>query len=437
MATALQAPPSLTDTRARIIQALCLNKYIPQFPTPKQAYALLLPHLEVFFGGSAGPGKSSWLLMGALQYVDVPGYAAVLFRRTFTELAKPDALMDRAHAWLRGTDAHWDGQRHTYMFPSGAQLVFSHLEHETSIYEHQSAAYHFVGFDEASSFTERMYRYLFSRLRRLEGFPVPLRMRAASNPGNIGHQWLRQRFMIEQDPVRAFVPARALDNPHLDVAAYEHSLNQLDPVTRARLRDGDWDVAEEGLLFQRQWFSIVREWPRGGRCVRFWDFASTEVEDVTQTDPDWSVGTLMTEVAGQYWVIDVQRQRLSPKGVEDLVIQTATLDGRGVDIWLEQEPGSSGVKTIDDYQRRILRGYTVHGLRSTGSKMERARPVSSAAEARNVFLLEGRWNHAFLDEVPLFGRPGVHDDIVDTLSGAVAVLSGRRQGGGIIPTKGY
>lgn len=411
---------------ATILRQLRLNKYIPHFPTPKQAYALLLPHLEVFFGGSAGPGKSDWLLISALQYVDVAGYAAILFRRTFAELAKPDALMDRAHAWLRHTDARWDGQRHTYVFPSKAQLVFSHLENENSIYEHQSAAYTFVGFDEASSFTERMYRYLFSRLRRLEGFPVPLRMRAASNPGNIGHQWLRQRFMVERDPSRAFVPARALDNPYLDVTAYEHSLNQLDPVTRARLRDGDWDVTEEGRLFQRHWFRLMSDFPRGGRCLRFWDFAATEEKRGSRgelrNDPDWTVGTKMTEVEGQYWVIDMRRERLSPKGVEDLVRQTADLDGRQVEVWIEQEPGSSGVKTIDDYQRRILKGFPVFGLRSTGSKEERARPVSSAAEAQNIFLVEGPWNGAFLDEVPLFGTPGVHDDIVDTLSGCVSIL---------------
>src|SRR5262249_53263573 len=122
--------PTPTNYQPETLRALRLNKYIPHFPTPKQAYALLLPHLEVFFGGSAGPGKSDWLLMSALQYVDVPNYAAILFRRTYVELSLPEALMDRAHSWLRHTDAHWNPLRHTYTFPSGAQLVFSHLEHD-------------------------------------------------------------------------------------------------------------------------------------------------------------------------------------------------------------------------------------------------------------------------------------------------------------------
>ena len=308
--------PDLFSYNQPIISALRLNPYIPHFPTPKQAYALLLPYLEVFFGGSAGPGKSDWLLMSALQYVHVPGYAAILFRRTYVELALPEALMERAHTWLQGTDARWLPQRHTYVFPSGAQLVFSHMEHERSMSAHQSAAYQFIGFDELTSFTERMYRFLFSRLRRLTGFPVPLRMRAASNPGGIGHSWVRQRFMVDRDPTRAFVPARQIDNPFLDVVSYEHSLAQLDPVTRQRLREGDWDVAEEGQLFQRHWFGLVSDWPRVAQVIRFWDFAGTEAR--AGLDPDWTVGMLLAMLRGQYWIIDVQRVRLTPKRVEDL-----------------------------------------------------------------------------------------------------------------------
>lgn len=234
--------------------------------------------------------------------------------------------------------------------------------------------------------------------------------------------------MVEADPTRAFVPARQLDNPFLDVAAYEQSLAQLDPVTRQRLREGDWDITEEGELFQRQWFCIVEDWPRSAQLVRFWDFASTE-EGPLSRDPDWTVGLLLAELQGQFWVVDVQRVRLTPKKVEDLVVQTAQLDGPRVAIWLEQEPGSSGKTVIEDYQRRVLRGWQVRPLRSTGSKVDRAKPVSSAAEAGNIALVAGRWNRDFLDEVALFPA-GAHDDITDALSGAhYAVTHGPQQAG--------
>jgi hypothetical protein len=64
--------------------------------------------------------------------------------------------------------------------------------------------------------------------------PIPLRMRAASNPGGIGHDWVRQRFLIEgPSQGRVFVPAKLADNPHLDQREYFSSLSQLDPVTKA------------------------------------------------------------------------------------------------------------------------------------------------------------------------------------------------------------
>lgn len=185
----------------------------------------------------------------------------------------------------------------------------------------------------------------------------------------------------------------------------------------------------EGKLFQRQWFSIVQDWPRVARRVRFWDFASTEENAGTRDDPDWTVGLLLGEWHGQFWVMDMQRVRLTPKGVEDLVRQTAVMDGREVAIYLEQEGGSSGKTVVDDYRRRVLQGFTVSAERPTGPKAERARPVSSAAEAGNVFLVEALWNEAFLEEVPRFGLPGVHDDIVDALSGAHSALTTVKRAG--------
>lgn len=410
--------------KTALVQALKLNKYIPQIPTAKQAAFLLLPSLEAFFGGSAGGGKSSTLLMAALQYVDVPEYAGVIFRRTYADLAKPEALMDRAHTWLGGTDARWNGQEHAWRFPSGARIVFSHLEHEASKYDHQSAAYQFCGFDELTAFTETQYRYLFSRLRRLKGFSVPLRMRGASNPGNIGHSWVRQRFIVEGSTMRRpYIPARLEDNPYLDTAAYEESLAQLDQVTRQQLRDGDWDASIAGEMFQRHWFPIVTDYPRGARMLRCWDLAGTE-PSAQNTDPDWTVGALIAYAQGQYWIVDVQRFRLTPKKVEDRIAQQAAIDGTPVEILIEQEPGSSGKAVIEDFQRRVLTGYSVRGIPSTGSKLDRARPAASAAEAKNIMLVEGPWITPFLETLCLFPN-GKHDDDVDVLSMGVNSLGAR------------
>lgn len=399
--------------RATILE----NQWIPHQPTLKQAEFLLMPDLEVLFGGSAGGGKSDALLMAALQYADVPGYAAILFRRTYADLALPGALMDRSQEWLRGTAAHWSDKTKTWTFPSGATLSFGYLESENDKYRYQSAEFQFVGFDELTQFTETQYRYLFSRLRRLEQMEVPLRMRAASNPGGVGHEWVKQRFIVGDRP---FVPASLDDNPYIDRVEYVKSLMHLDPVTREQLLRGDWTIQEGGTMFKREWFEIVPAAPAGINLVRYWDMAATEAKP--GKDPDYTSGCLMGEKDGIYYIIDIKRDRLSPLGVENLIKQTAILDGKRVPIWLEQEPGSSGKTVIDHYAREVLKGFIFRGDRVTGSKTQRAQPLSAAAEMGNVKLVQGKWIPAFLDEAEVFPF-GLHDDQVDSASGAMSKLT--------------
>ena len=174
-------------------------------------------------------------------------------------------------------------------------------------------------------------------------------------------------------------------------------------------------------MFKRQWFEIVDDYPRQCRKVRRWDLAAS------QQKGDWTSGLLLGEWQGIFYVIDLQHVRENPAGVEALVRQTADRDGISTMIRMEQEPGSSGVNTIDNYARRVLVGYTFKGVPSTGPKEVRAQPVSAAAEAGNIKIVRGAWNAAFLDEVTLFPN-GDHDDIVDVLSGAFTDLTLRTGG---------
>jgi predicted phage terminase large subunit-like protein len=393
----------------------------PQAPTAPQARFLALNCREALYGGAAGGGKSSALLMAALQYVDVPGYAAIIFRRTFADLALPGAIMDRAKDWLIGRPGvAWNDndKRFTFSCDGGvATLTFGYLDTDRDRFRYQGAEFQFIGWDELTQFPESSYRYLLSRLRRCAGVTVPLRVRAASNPGGVGHEWVRQRFITEgPSGGRVFVPARLADNPHLDRTEYAKSLSELDPVTRAQLLDGDWDVIQRGPLFDRSWFGFVDAPPDGCRWVRYWDLAATEAK--AGKDPDWTVGAKIGMREGVFYVGSVVRTRATPKGVEDLIRSTAEGDGKLVSVVIEQEPGSSGLHTVDHYQRRVLVGWSVTGDRKTGSKIELAKPLSSAAQAGNVKIVRAPWNTAFLDEVHAFPTDGVHDDQVDAASGA-------------------
>lgn len=410
---------SYEDIVSEYLQTIRLNRYIPHEPTEKQAFFLLHSRSpEVLYGGSAGGGKSDSLLMAALQYVDIPDYAALLLRRTYKELALPEAIMDRAHEWLTPTDAKWREDSKTWEFPAGATLTFGYLEGPRDHYRYQSSAFQFIGFDELTQFQEVQYRYLFSRLRRLAVSDIPLRMRAASNPGGVGHEWVYHRFIDpETRGDRIFIPAKLGDNPYLDQAEYIASLNKLDPITREQLLNGDWNVRPEGGIFRREWLNLISASPASAmlKC-RFWDKAAT------QDGGDYTAGALVGILNGQVYILDIQRVQLSPGGVEKLIYQTAMLDGPEVMIRMEQEPGSSGVDVIDHYTRYVLAGYNFKGVKSTGSKVARATPLSTMAESGNLFILARPWTEPLINELILFPA-GPHDDQVDAVSGAFNALT--------------
>ena len=132
--------------------------------------------------------------------------------------------------------------------------------------------------------------------------------------------------------------------------------------------------------------------------------------------------TKMTGVDGVYYIEDISRDRLDPADGDKFVKTTAEMDGTGVEIKMEQEPGSSGKRVIDYYRRIILPNYVFDGDKVTGSKVERARPFASQAKAGNIKLVRGPWIKDFLYEAMLFPN-GEFKDQVDSAAGAFTELS--------------
>jgi predicted phage terminase large subunit-like protein len=129
---------------------------------------------------------------------------------------------------------------------------------------------------------------------------------------------------------------------------------------------------------------------------------------------------------GRWVVLDVVRGQWSSLGNEQMIARTASNDGVNVPIRMEQEPGSSGKDVIDQYKRNVLYGYNFAGIKSTGSKEDRAAPFAGAAEAGHVSIVEATWNRAWLDELSLF-PVGANDDQVDSVSGAANFLAFARR----------
>jgi predicted phage terminase large subunit-like protein len=330
--------------------------------------------------------------------------------------------MDRSHQWWHETDAVWSRPEKRWTFPSGARVSFGFLANDQDLERYRSAEFQFVGIDEQTQFTRHQALYLHSRTRRLLGSGVPIRLRGASNPGGIGHEWCKERYIDTDNPrERPFFPAKLTDNPFLDQYEYEKSLENLDPVTRAQLLAGDWNARYEGGLFRREWYTAIDSLPDQAYRIRYWDLAATK--ESKTTDPDYTVGARVSRTAQGLWTIeDVRRIRGTPAEVENLLRATAELDGTTVSIYIEQEPGASGKIVTDRFIREVLVGYAVYGVRSTGSKLERAKPYSAQVNAGNVRILRSLWNAPFFDEHEAFPA-GAHDDQVDATSGAFAQLS--------------
>ena len=379
---------------------------------------------------SAGGGKSIAQLMAALQFVDIPGYSAILFRKTYADLSLPGALISIAKEWLmlfvERNEVKWSEKDKKFTFPSGATLAFGYLESINDCFRYQGAEFQYIGFDECTHIAPANYRYMFSRLRKPKALKVPLRFRATCNPGGEFGEYYYQRFFIEgEERGRIFIGAGIDDNPYLDAEQYKEALSELDPITRAQLLDGNWEIKQSGNMFVRGWYSTVasNDMPSVVQRVRFWDMASTDPtkrkNKKDKREPDWTVGLKLATYQGMYWIEDIARFQKKPHEVEQLIQATAEMDGHACAIRMEQEPGSSGAISIDHYARNILDGYNFLGVTSTGSKVQRAEIPSAASQQGRVLICSSCRNILeFFDEIEVFPF-GAKDDMVDAFSGAM------------------
>ena len=424
-----KADPRIVAIRSRLVPV----QYVPITPHPKQALWLMDPREEMLAGGAAGPGKSTYLLMAALQFAWRPGYSAFIGRRTFTDLSQ--SLIPKSHDWLRGTGAAWNGTDHRWTFPtegSPATLSFGYFDGEYDRFRYGGPEYQFVGFDELTELRRADYQFMFSRLRRVEAMSdIPLRARATSNPGGRGREWVKEWFvdactivermadgtptgiLVSEDGKKAYAPGRISDNPYLDAESYiDQSLARLDPVTRRQLLYGDWTARQSGGVFKRETIPVLDALPQSWSKVRAWDLAGSE-------GGNYTVGCLVSYgphplPLGGWCVEHVVRGRWTPAARDEVILNTARADGKLVRVIIEQEGGSGGIAQVESI-KRTLSGYSVTAVRPTGDKLTRAGPFATQAGIGRVAVVRGPWLAAFLDELEAF-PDGEYDDQVDSAS---------------------
>lgn len=174
----------------------------------------------------------------------------------------------------------------------------------------------------------------------------------------------------------------------------------------------------EGGMFKLVNLPIVPASPIEAHRVRYWDLGGSD-----STKADYSVGGLMAEHKGIYYVEDVQRGQWSPNERNERIKATAEADRNKYGViptWIEKVPGL-GVEVVDNIVK-LLAGYNVRTEMAKADKTTRADPFAAQCEAGNVKVVEGTWNAAFRNELTAFPH-GTNDDQVDFASGAFNKLA--------------
>ena len=325
-----------------------------------QTEFLAAPERDVLYGGAAGGGKSYALLADALRYAHNPNHRGLLLRRTLGELTE---LIDKSRQlYMRAfPEAVFKESKSTWIFPSGATILFSYLDRDTDVTRYQGQSFNWIAIDEITHYpTPYVWEYLRSRLRTTDQSIIPY-MRCTANPGGVGGWWIKKMYIdptksntpfwardVETNRIlrygssnaekagkplfqRRFIPARLTDNPYLMASGeYEAMLNSLPEVERRRLLEGDWDVTDGAAFaeFDRsrhvvEPFEIPRSWAR----IRAADYGYSSPSCVLWGAIDFDGNLwIYRELYGKGFTGEQLAERILELEYDDPTIQTAVLD---------------------------------------------------------------------------------------------------------------
>jgi hypothetical protein len=224
-----------------------ISDYYKAFPRQKEFHESKAKYR--LFGGAAGPGKTKALLWEAIrQALVVDGCDTLLMRRTYPELESSLLSYFRRDV-PRSMYESYNASKHVVTWKNGSTTRFGYCRNENDVYQYQGAGFLFIGIDELTHFTLKQWQFLTSRNRcpakvysdgKNAGKRIVPCMAGATNPGNIGHAWVKALWVDHQPPPGfertdlydphdyEFIRARIDDNPiYAKDAEYRRTLEAL------------------------------------------------------------------------------------------------------------------------------------------------------------------------------------------------------------------
>jgi predicted phage terminase large subunit-like protein len=445
-------------------------KTIKPQPGPQEAFLSSTADIAIY-GGAAGAGKTFALLLEPTHYINVRGFGAVTFRRTIPQITGEGGLWDTSFSLYPSLGGRPINQPLKWTFPDKVKFEFHHLQHEKTVYNWDGTQIPLLMFDELQHFEEKQFFYMLTRNRSTCGVRPYCRATCNPDPDSFLCQFLisagfvnektgfpekrmsgKVRYFVKYDNQMhwastkkellekfndkiqpksfTFIPGNLKDNKILtDIdPGYESNLLAQPQYEQDRLLKGNWFARPNaGDLFKRHYWKFIEEKnvPYLTRRVRAWDRAAT-VPSETNPDPDWTAGVKVAiDQLGNYYVMDVQRERIEPGDVEALIYNTIEIDGMETEPWIEQDPGQAGKFERAHYERQFSNKPINFYEKGGKNKLTMWKPFASVVKAGRVFLVIGDWNEMFIRELESVtdGSQKGHDDQADAASVAYAVIS--------------
>jgi hypothetical protein len=437
---------------------------------PRQSEAFLSTATEILYGGAAGGGKSHLMRTAAIAWCTaVAGLQVYIFRRISDDLAKnhmegPTGFPAMLSEWIEQGHAKINWSKNSIEFWNGAKIHLCHCQYEKDRFKYQGAEIHVLMIDELTHFTDVIYRYLRGRCR-MGGLRVPAqyvglfpRIVNGSNPGGIGHNWVKATFIDEAAPMeikqqpkgeggmrRQYVPAKLADNPTLTETDPDY-IDRLEGLGNAALvramRDGDWNIVAGGM-FDDLWSQekhILRPFaiPTSWRIDRSFDWGSSKPFSVgwwAESDGTEAVmadGTKRTFPRGTLFRIAEwygwngkpnEGLKMSDAGIADGIVKQQTDYGFGDRVRpgpadssiFDENNGDSPAKIQERHKVRWEKADKSPGSRKRGWQLMRGRLLASLSdrmEEPGLFVFD--ICRQFIRTMPVLPRSDKDPDDIDT-----------------------